>query len=405
MNAPPRRRVLVTYGWCRTAYSAAESLCRAGYDVFGCANSPASMVRFSRFTRGFDRVASPFRFPLRYVEDLVMVVRKRRIDVLLPVHEDALVIARHRDLFPKELIVACPSYEELVRALDKNEIADVALKVGIRVPRKIVPANADEAAESASGLGFPVIVKTRRGNSGKGVRLARSAEETRSAFEDFVDRFDLPPDRAPILQEYIEGDLFGTCFLAKNGELKACFAEKYLRWKDGKSGTSVLREPLEGAVLTEATKKMVRALGWTGIGHFDFVGDLEASRTFLLEMNPRFWGALNLAVGNGYDFPRGLVTMHETGEPEPESFVHRPERVKSLWILGEMIAAFSEFRRGDISALPRSFRRIFCPGEKMIYDDFRLSDPLPFLSEMVHYAMRFAGSGFKINPDEKEMMR
>ena len=39
MKRPSPTRILVTYGWCRTAYAVAESLAKAGYAVYGCDDS------------------------------------------------------------------------------------------------------------------------------------------------------------------------------------------------------------------------------------------------------------------------------------------------------------------------------------------------------------------------------
>ncbi|MEG4632702.1 hypothetical protein QUB56_24440 [Microcoleus sp. AR_TQ3_B6] len=61
-------RILVTYGWCRTAYIAAESICRAGFEVYACGSTALSMVRVSRLVRGFDRVPDPFKEPEQLVE-------------------------------------------------------------------------------------------------------------------------------------------------------------------------------------------------------------------------------------------------------------------------------------------------------------------------------------------------
>lgn len=61
-------RILVTYGWCGTAYIAAESLCRAGFEVYACSSTALSMVRVSRFVRGFDRVPNQFKEPEQLVE-------------------------------------------------------------------------------------------------------------------------------------------------------------------------------------------------------------------------------------------------------------------------------------------------------------------------------------------------
>jgi len=99
-------RILATYGWCRTAYIAAESLCRAGFEVYACGSTALSMVRVSRFVRGFDRVPDPFKEPEQYLTEISAIVKRRNIDVLLPVHEDALAIQTYRELLPEPFTFA-----------------------------------------------------------------------------------------------------------------------------------------------------------------------------------------------------------------------------------------------------------------------------------------------------------
>ena len=405
MKRPSPTRILVTYGWCRTAYAVAESLAKAGYAVYGCDDSRWNMLSCSRHVRGFDVVSSPFRSPRRFVEDLAAVIKKRGIDILLPVHEDALPISRFRELLPKSTIVIAPPLEELERANDKLEIARAAEKAGVPVPRTFGPATAAEAVDAARVLDGPLILKTRRGNSGKGVIFVKSPAETAGLWAGMIGRFRLPKGREPIIQEYIEGDLYGSCFLAAEGRVKAVFSERYLRSKAGKFGTSVIREPVDWPLLADYAGRIARELRWTGIGHLDFVGRRETDRAWLLEMNPRFWGALNLAIQNGYDFPLGLVTQFERGEPDPAAFSRMPRATESIWILGEIIAGLNETVRRSPAAILSSLGRIIFPGRAAGYDDFRWGDPLVLAAEMAQYLSRFWKSGFSTNPIDEEMMR
>ena len=121
-------------------------------------------------------------------------------------------------------------------------------------------------------------------------------------------------------------------------------------------------------------------------------------------MNPRFWGAVNLAVKNGYNFPLGLITLAENGVISAGSVSPRAKPVRSLWIVGELIAGLDEFKKGKAAAPIRSLARILFPGKNTSYDDFRWSDPLPFAAELVYYGSHFLKSGFSINPVDEEMI-
>ena len=398
-------RILVTYGWCRTAYIAAESLCRAGFEVYTCGSTDLSMARFSRFVRGFDRVPDPFKEPEQYVTEISAIVKRRNIEILLPIHEDALAIQTYREILPENLLIACPPRSEISRVLDKYEIIKIADSAQVAVPKTVAPATIAEVDSLAQQLGFPLIIKTRRGNSGKGVFRVNSAEETRQKYSEIVKNFGLANNQLPILQEYIEGSVFGSCFLADRGEVKACFLERYLRCKEGGFGTSIWRERCEFPLLHDYTKKMAKMLNWTGIGHFDFMVNPQLSSAYLIEMNPRFWGALNLAVQNGFDFPKGLITMLTKGEPDADSFKPLLHPVASQWIVGEIIAGVAEFRRGKWLAPLASAGRILFSDRPRTYDDFRWHDPLPLLVEIAHYGSSFLASGGEINPVVAEMMQ
>jgi hypothetical protein len=70
-----------------------------------------------------------------------------------------------------------------------------------------------------------------------------------------------------------------------------------------------------------------------------------------------------------------------------------------------MIAARAEMRNGKWLAPVESLRRIVFPDKDIFYDDFRWSDPLPLLMEMIYYGSHFFRSGYSINPVEVEMMQ
>jgi acetyl-CoA carboxylase biotin carboxylase subunit len=69
-----------------------------------------------------------------------------------------------------------------------------------------VMKDADEAAEVAAGLGFPVIIKATAGGGGKGMRIARNAEE-------FAQLFSLAQNEA--LSAFGNGDVYVEKYLAR----------------------------------------------------------------------------------------------------------------------------------------------------------------------------------------------
>ena len=396
--------VLVTYGWCRTAYSVAMSLAHAGHFVSTCSSSPLSMTRFSRFTRSFDRVPDFFVDEDGYVSKLAEIVQRRNVDVIIPVHEDAMAIQRHRSLIPPNVKIACAAGDQLELALDKGRLLRVAEGLGIPIPRTILPANIKEAESALETIGFPLVIKPRHGNSGKGIEIALELRQAREAYRRIVSQVGSDTGELPLVQTFAEGELVGSAFLANSGRVVACFTEKYMRCKRAGFGTSVLREPYANEELRRLTAHLVAGLGWHGIGHLDFIVP-RGKPPLLLEMNPRFWGALEMALLNGYDFPLALLEQTVYGQVRSDCFMPKARPSRCLWIAGEAIACVEEFRNRQWLSPLHSMLRMIAPGIVGRYDDFRWDDPIPFLVELSYYGAGFIRSGGDSNPVSPGMLK
>lgn len=395
---------MVSYGWCRTAYVAAKCLAEAGHDVYVCDPSPLSMTRVSRYVKGFHRVPAFYRAPEDFVDALAALVGRWKIDLLMPMHEEAVTIQRLRRRLPSQLIVAAPELGQLTLGLDKYKIITVASSVGVDVPATYAPASLDDAVEMMLSLRYPLVIKTRHGNGGKGVVITRTQAECMHAYTGLVKRFGLGYENLPLLQEFVEGDLCGGAFLSVEGRVKACFCERYIRCKDNGFGTSVLRERMDGETgIREATVRVCSALGWTGVGHFDFIRRRKGGAPVLIEMNPRFWGALSLSVANGLNFPLALLHLHTGGNPDKALLAAAGERKRSLWIAGEIMACVNEVANKDWRAPMRSLERILTIRSNGVFDDFEMRDPLPLIFELLYYGAGFVRARGNRNPVESWM--
>ena len=106
---------------------------------------------------------------------------------------------------------------------------------------------------------------------------------------------------------------------------------------------------------------------------------------YIMEINGRFWGSLQLAIDAGVDFPRLLVE----GNPNGPVTSYRTG-VKLRWELGDLDHLVARLRRSarELALPPESPGRIgaigafltgFAPGIRQ--EIFRWSDPRPMLVE------------------------
>lgn len=395
------KRILLTYGWCRTAYAALRSLSRAGHTVFCCDASKYAMCRFSRYSNGFFQVNKPISRD--YVLDISRICSEMQIDVLFPSHEDALFIQKFRTDLPENLIVLAPDYESLSHILDKGYITALAEKINVKTPHTYFPTSLEHAEKMFENIKYPCVIKTRRGNSGKGVFIVTQKSEGIACYTELVGKVGLSGGSLPIIQNYIDGFVAGSCFLAENGKILSLFQEKYLLCKGGNFGTSVFREPFVSHELERSTVEMVKALNYTGIGHFDFVVDCNSGTAYLIEMNPRMWGAIELAISNGYDFPQWLVELAFDRHFVPKAEM-KQKQFKCLWVVGFGIAVVEALKRRQLrSTLRHSFELL--RSFPLAFDDLNFDDLAAFSAECVDYGCRFLHSGGSTNPIDEGNLR
>ncbi len=390
----------LTYGWCRVSFVIVHSLASRGVAVHVGDASRLAMCRYSRYQASFSRYRNPYRDPRGFVEDVANAMARTGAKVLIPGHEDVLAIAQLRDLFPSDILIPISPREAIAQTINKWHTVSLARAAGVPVPETIKPETREELIESASRFKYPAIVKTQIGNSGKGVFVVRSPQECIERFDWLVKTYDLGVSHWPILQGFAPGIGYGVCLLYNRGEFRAAFCEQYIRCKDGQFGTSVFRESVWVPELEAHARALMDSLKWHGVAHLDFQYDEATGQVSLIEINPRFWGALDLAVRAGVDFPWLLYKMAIDGDVEPVTSYKIG--VTSRWIVGEMLHLFNLVRRGRVGQTVKTIAEVLGTRSDG-YDDFRLTDPAPLLFEMLYYGSGFLASG-STNPIEEGMI-
>ena len=107
----------------------------------------------------------------------------------------------------------------------------------------------------------------------------------------------------PLVQRFVPGFGAGVALLAHEGRVHALFAHRRLREQAQDGGPSTWCEPLTSGVLDDAAHRFAEATRWTGLAMLEFRVPQDGGAPELLEINPRFWGSMPLAIACGVDFP------------------------------------------------------------------------------------------------------
>ena len=236
-----------------------------------------------------------------FVDTVLGMCRDDGITVLFPTVDVELegLAARRTEFAAHGIQIAAPSSETLASTLDKHALA-IACEGALRVPATELL----DADGVASPWDFPVIVKPRRGAGSRGVRLVDDRDE----LEDIGTGSDL------IIQEHLPGAEYSVDVLAApDGHVVAAVPRTRERVD---SGVSIAGRTVRDPELVEAASAAARAVGLVGVANVQLRRDKDGVPA-LLEINPRFPGAMPLTIAAGVDMPSLYLDLL-LGNPVPE---------------------------------------------------------------------------------------
>ena len=389
----------VTYGWCRSAYTVVRSLAAHGVQVHVGDSSPFAMSRVSRHTASFTRLPNFFSEPEAYVKALLGALQRTGAKVLLPCFEDIEVVMRYRDRFPSDLQIALPAQSDWAIAEDKLDYLAPVAAAGCPVPKSYHVRSREHLKQLAEQIAFPALVKVRMGNGARGVEIIPEATELEDCFFRIVEEHELPVARWPILQEQLTGRKFKLDGVFDNGRCLATSVFEILRCKgSGKFGTSTYRRTVDHPDVTRYAIAALEALNWHGMFNTDWICDKEGV-PHLIDINGRLSGAVAVPYEAGMDLP-WIWYQVSIGASDIQAEGAQAD-IHVRWILGDAIALVEHLAAGKLGEA----LRIPIPRWGCRHDDFKLSDPLPFLAQSADYMSKFLRARGATKPMSKGMIR
>lgn len=375
-------RVLVLDANQRSALAVTRSLGGHGLEVLTADAVDQPLAGASRFSSRCLRYPDPATNPTAFLATVEKMVRDFKADMLVPTTDlTTMLLVEGARLGDTRL--SCPSFTSYEALSDKGKLVELAQSLGVPVPATRLVRNAQEAAAVAGQLQLPLVVKPSRSRYlhagcvySTQVRVADSAEKLRDILTSATWLEHIPG----LLQEFIPGHGAGAFALGDGQDIVAWFAHRRVREKPPSGGVSVLCEsvPIDPALQAIATK-LLSAVGWFGPAMIEFRVSADGT-PYLMEVNGRFWGSLQLSIDSGIDFPWLLYRMMFEA-PWRERHEYKTG-VRLRWLLGDLDNLLIQTRtpataRGK--AIGEFLRSFFDSAARQ--EVFRWSDPKPALRE------------------------
>jgi protein-tyrosine-phosphatase/predicted ATP-grasp superfamily ATP-dependent carboligase len=314
-------RILVLDGTSRAAVEAVQALGKRGLEVHVAARAdcPAFRSRWAARTLVQPSTSSPQRFTdwlraLPHQYSLVVPATGYSLYHLASLPESDRLRAR----------AVLPAPEALHTALDKARTLDTAARLGIGVPSSSLRTRRDAAEDGP----LPRVLKPVHS-------VLEGAYDLTEAFPTLVhdaghrkEALERLLQHCPVLeQELVPGIGIGIECLYARGKLLWHFAHERLHEGTGGglgSGSFYRRSIAAPPALLRAAKALLDDLGWHGVAMVEFKYDPATGRSWLMEINPRLWGSVALAIDAGVDFPYGLFCVATDADPGPQPTYRQP---------------------------------------------------------------------------------
>lgn len=331
----------------------------------------------SRYCSGSFVYPDPFKEEAAFIACLRQKVLELRPRMLLPTHDESVVIMRHRSEFPKELMIPYENAELLLRLADKSASTEIARKSGVPVPE--VYRSSEEVK------GYPVVFKTVMGNSAKSVFFPKSPLELAALMEQYK-------DERTLLEEWVGGTDYSVDVVRWEGFFKASTYRAVVT-KTAGGGTTTQREIVSMPQLERYAGMLLDAVDYHGVCGLDFRYDSTSGRCAYIETNARFTGGIATPITAGFDIPWVLYRLATEGRYDAPIHVKTGTRTK--WILGDIITMV-----GRVLSMRwnfREMRQVFSFSGFDAFDDYYADDRKAIIGELSYYFAKLVKNR-KLNP-------
>jgi predicted ATP-grasp superfamily ATP-dependent carboligase len=373
----------------------ARSLGRAGIAVdVASADEDFPGLR-SRFVRHVHHVPGYLSNPETWGECIANLTREHDYRWIVPTSDSSLVLLER--LVPElgREKLAIPNHDAFQTFTDKDATRRLARRVRVPVARGRPISSSESRTETVRDLGLPLVVKPHAPYSAGDPRAKTAAIIVRCA-EDIAGAFVRLSGRKVLAEEFFEGEGVGVSVLAKDGLVLLAWQHRRLA-EVSDTGRSCRRigEAVNTSLLHDV-RLLCADVKLTGVAMFEFRVNARLRKHILIEVNPRFWGSLPLAVASGADFPLAYWQMsHDAYVGDPLKKIRIG--LKKTDLSGEFDRLTSQMRplvsRNAASALIALTKlALKCLTSKLEFDSWSSDDYKPFNFERKMLIKNFLSS-------------
>jgi carbamoyl-phosphate synthase large subunit len=324
---------LVTDVHNRAVVAGIRGLGRAGLRLLALADRRSAAGLWSRYCEAREIAPGAAGHADEFAETVAELARRHGPLVVYPGSEAAITsLLEAAPRLPANAVLPYPEPKAVWAVRDKRRLPALAQAAGLRAPETLAEIRTEELADI--GVHPPFIIKSARaaGRIGGAYLIESEERRRRWAAERRV-----AADEPLLVQQWVRGPLVSVeLVLGRDGHVLERFQQVTKRtWPRAAGSISFATSVSPDEELVELATRLLRGAGYWGLAQLDFVRSPDGP--VLVDVNPRFYACLPLALACGVNLPAAWHAA-ALGQPagSPASY---PPDVSFRWLEGDLIAA------------------------------------------------------------------
>jgi predicted ATP-grasp superfamily ATP-dependent carboligase len=230
--------------------------------------------------------------------------------MIFPMDEDIMCqVSKNKNKLACSL--AFPEYNTLKTVANKSWLIRHAIEHDIPCPKTFFITRSEDVKKCEKIIEYPAVLRQNTGYGGKGISFVHSLHELHEVEKNFFKLYGshMIQEKIPFLNKYTVGVLCNA-----DSQVRRICVIKEIRNYPVETGPACYVETVHYPELVDLSVKLMESLNYFGIADIDFLIDKRTGEPKLMEINPRFWGSLQVAIDAGVDFPSLLYELMCNGD-------------------------------------------------------------------------------------------
>jgi predicted ATP-grasp superfamily ATP-dependent carboligase len=302
-------------------------------------------------------IAKQYRFCKKYYKgDLLSIVKICNPDLIIPVGGVSVSICskyfRHLSLLPPE--------KSLEIALNKVNLNVLNNITGVNYPYSKLVTSLNDIIDLSKT--HTIVIKSDNESIAKfdPIYIEKESDYNFQSIQYLLDS-----KNKLLVQEKVTGIGRGFFCIAREGKIYTFYMHERIREIPVTGGSSTAAKSIYCHQMDEISKNIVKYLNWTGPLMIEYKYDNVNDKYHLIELNPKFWGSLDLSYEIGLQFGKTLIDLFFSPEIVIKTQFYKIG-VKYFWVLdGDLLNIIKQrnflqikeyFSRNSKTSLFQNFR-------------------------------------------------